>query len=113
MTDEENEFIGFEELETAKSDPDNKEEAEEETEEIESDDTRAVAGLPLDVIEEAIGYGLSSSDIERLGSEENIANVLAILDRQIEKSAKSTKSDMDDDDDDDDPFADPDENTGS
>ena len=100
MTEEENEFIGFEEPETAKSDPDTKEEETEEveeTEETESDDTRAVAGLPLDVIEEAIGYGLLSSDIERLGSEENIANVLAILDRQI----------------DDDPFADPDENTGS
>jgi len=116
MTEEENEFIGFEEPETAKSDPDTKEEETEEveeTEETESDDTRAVAGLPLDVIEEAIGYGLLSSDIERLGSEENIANVLAILDRQIETAAKSTNSDTDTGDDDDDPFADPDENTGS
>lgn len=69
------------------------------------------AKLPLDVIEEAIGYGLTSREIESLGSEENIAAVLAILDRQID-STGNRASDSVFGDDDDDPFAEPDENTG-
>jgi hypothetical protein len=53
---------------------------------IASDEGRA--NLPLDVIEEAIGYGLTSREIESLGSDSVFG------------------------DDDDDPFAEPDENTG-
>lgn len=68
------------------------------------------ANLPLDVIEEAIGYGLTSREIESLGSEDNIAAVLAILDRQIDStSTKESDSVFGDDDD---PFAEPDEHTG-
>lgn len=75
-----------------------------------ADDKGTTASLPLDVIEEAIGYGLTSREIESLGSEENIAAVLAILDRQID-SANTKQSDSVFDEDDD-PFAEPDENSG-
>ena len=73
-----------------------------------SDEGRA--NLPLDVIEEAIGYGLTSREIESLGSEDNIAAVLAILDRQID-STNTRESDSVFGDDDD-PFAEPDEDSG-
>jgi len=69
--------------------------------------------LPLDVIEEAIGYGLSSKEIEELGSEENIAKVLAILDRQMEAEPATQESSDSVFGDDDDPFADPDANAGA
>ncbi len=79
----------------------------------ESNDPEEKATLPLDVIEEAIGYGLTSVEIEELGSEENIAKVLAILDRQIDtKPATQESSDSVFGDDDEDPFADPDANAG-
>jgi hypothetical protein len=87
------------------------EETGEEEESVESNDREVASSLPLDVIEEAIGYGLTAREIERLGSEDNIAAVLAILDRQIE-TAKPSKSDSVFGDDDD-PFADPDENSGA
>lgn len=90
---------------------DNTEGEEEEGYEYESNEPEGAANLPLDVIEEAIGYGLTSSEIEGLGSEDNIAAVLAILDRKIESTADTSPSDSVYDDDDD-PFADPDENTG-
>lgn len=76
---------------------------------VSNDDGRA--NLPLDVIEEAIGYGLTSREIESLGSEDSIAAVLAILDRQID-STNTKQSDSVFGEDDDDPFAEPDENTG-
>lgn len=80
----------------------------------ESNDPEEKATLPLDVIEEAIGYGLTSVEIEELGSEENIAKVLAILDRQIDtKPATQESSDSVFGDDDEDPFADPDANAGA
>ena len=78
----------------------------------ESNDPGEKATLPLDVIEEAIGYGLTSSEIEALGSEENIAKVLAILDRQIEAAPAVQESSESVFGDDDDPFADPDDNPG-
>ena len=83
---------------------------EEDGEEVEADDPEVVANLPLDVIEEAVGYGLKSEEIQALGSEENIAAVLAILDRQMD----TVKADASDSafNDEDDPFAEPDENTG-
>tara|TARA_Y100000004_G_scaffold164609_2_gene194871 strand:+ start:5706 stop:6539 length:834 start_codon:yes stop_codon:yes gene_type:complete len=86
------------------------EELEEEDGEVESDEPEVVANLPLDVIEEAVGYGLKSEEIQALGSEENIAAVLAILDRQMD----TVKADVSDSafNDEDDPFAEPDENTG-
>ena len=87
----------------------------EETEEVEehSDDEAAVvAQLPLDVIEEAVGYGLTSKEIEQLGSEDNIAAVLQILDRRHDDTTGETPSEGVSVDDSDDPFADPDENTG-
>mgnify|MGYP003116871970 CR=1 FL=1 len=85
-------------------------EEEEDGEEVESDEPEVVANLPLDVIEEAVGYGLKSEEIQALGSEENIAAVLAILDRQMD----TVKADASDSafNDEDDPFAEPDENTG-
>lgn len=90
------------------------EEEEEVVEEEESNDPEEKATLPLDVIEEAIGYGLTSTEIEELGSEENIAKVLAILDRQIDtKPATQESSDSVFGDDDEDPFADPDANAGA
>lgn len=85
-------------------------EEEELDEEVVANDG-GVANLPLDVIEEAIGYGLTSREIESLGSEDSIAAVLAILDRQID-SANTKQSDSVFGEDDDDPFAEPDENTG-
>ncbi len=85
-------------------------EEEEGDQEVDADGT-GKANLPLDVIEEAIGYGLTSREIESLGSEDNIAAVLAILDRQID-STTTKQSDSVFGDDDDDPFAEPDENTG-
>jgi len=98
------------------SDSDEMEEAAEVGEEeelneevVSNDDGRA--NLPLDVIEEAIGYGLTSREIESLGSEDSIAAVLAILDRQID-STNTKQSDSVFGEDDDDPFAEPDENTG-
>lgn len=87
------------------------EDIDEDDEEV-TNDRKGVSNLPLDVIEEAIGYGLTSREIESLGSEENIAAVLAILDRQID-TAKTGSSDSVFGDDSDDPFADPDENTGA
>jgi hypothetical protein len=86
------------------------EEGGEEEESVESNGGKVNSKLSLDVIEEAIGYGLTSQEIESLGSEDNIAAVLAILDRQID-SANSSRRDSDNGDDDD-PFADPEENTG-
>jgi len=85
-----------------------------ETEEVieESNDTEEKETLSLDVIEEAIGYGLTSSEIEALGSEENIAKVLAILDRKIEAAPAVKESSDSVYDDDDDPFADPDVDAG-
>ena len=85
-------------------------EEEDSNEEVVADDG-GEANLPLDVIEEAIGYGLTSREIESLGSEDNIAAVLAILDRQID-STSTKQSDSVFGEDDDDPFAEPDENTG-
>jgi hypothetical protein len=85
---------------------------EEEETDVEPNDGKVASNLPIDVIEEAVGYGLTARDIERLGSEDNIAAVLAILDRQID-SAKPKRSDSVFGDDDDDPFADPDENPGA
>jgi hypothetical protein len=85
---------------------------EEEETDVEPNDGKVASNLPIDVIEEAVGYGLTAQDIERLGSEDNIAAVLAILDRQID-SAKPKRSDSVFGDDDDDPFADPDENPGA
>lgn len=83
---------------------------QEEEEEVDPNDKGGTATLPLDVIEEAIGYGLTSQEIESLGSEENISAVLAILDRQIDSaSTKQSDSVFGDDDD---PFAEPDENSG-
>ena len=101
---------------TEDSDSDEMEEAAEVGEEEELDEEVVAsdggkANLPLDVIEEAIGYGLTSREIESLGSEDNIAAVLAILDRQID-STGNRASDSVFGDDDDDPFAEPDENTG-
>jgi len=88
------------------------EDAPDEVEEVLSDDTpEPAAGLPLDVIEEAIGYGLTSNEIKELGSEENIAAVLQILDRTQTESVSEQSSDTADDDFDD-PFADPDDDTG-
>jgi hypothetical protein len=114
MIDDKNEFEGFEEPDTDNAET----EAEEIDEEIEQpekvaelDDSEDVAMLSLDVIEEAIGYGLTAQEIKRLGSEDNIALILAIMDRQIETAANAEKSESAYDDDDD-PFADPDENTG-
>ena len=78
----------------------------------ESNESEEKETLPLDVIEEAIGYGLTSSEIEALGSEENIAKVLAILDRQIEAAPAAQESSDSVFGDDDDPFADPDANAG-
>jgi hypothetical protein len=73
-----------------------------------------VAGLPLDVIEEAVGYGLTSEEIKVLKSEDNIAAVLSILDRVGEHtSTGSTGAYSGADDSYDDPYADPDENTGA
>ena len=61
--------------------------------------------LPVDVIEEAVGYGLTSSDIEKLGTEENIAAVLEILDRQEKPIPSDSGSSLEADDEDDfDPF---------
>lgn len=85
-------------------------------EEEESDDSevtsdrKGASNLPLDVIEEAIGYGLTSREIESLGSEENIAAVLAILDRQMETAGTKQSDSVFGDDDD--PFAEPDDNSG-
>jgi len=119
MIEEEILFEGFEAPETDDTEPETDaevEEIEEETEQPEtadeSEDTEGVAMLPLDVIEEAIGYGLTAQEIERLGTEENIASVLAIMDRQIDTSAKSEQGESDFSDDDD-PFADPDEDSGA
>lgn len=120
MADEKDEFAGFEEPEMEDTKP---EEEVEEVEEAEVDDdqpevvdesneSNGAAMLPLDVIEEAIGYGLTAEEIERLGSEENIASVLAIMDRQIETSANTTNGD-DVFSDEDDPFADPDDDSGA
>lgn len=82
------------------------EEAEEEIQPVEEIAEEPVNALPVDVIEEAVGYGLTSKDIERLGSEENIAAVLEILDRQ-ETSPSSDSSTLGSDDEDDfDPFDD-------
>lgn len=86
-------------------------EIEEESDEGEEpNDAEVVASLPIDVIEEAVGYGLNAQEIERLGSEENIAAVLAILDRQMD-SAKTDNSESVYGDDED-PFAEPDEHSG-
>ena len=66
--------------------------------------------LPVDVIEEAVGYGLTSSDIEKLGTEENIAAVLEILDRQEKPIPSDSGSSLEADDEDDfDPFGEGDE----
>ncbi len=97
---------GSEEMEEA---PEVGEEEELDEEVVASDGGEA--NLPLDVIEEAIGYGLTSREIESLGSEDNIAAVLAILDRQID-STSTKQSDSVFGEDDNDPFAEPDENTG-
>jgi len=79
-------------------------------EEEETNDEEVVASLPIDVIEEAVGYGLNAQDIEQLGSEENIAAVLAILDRQMETTQTDNSESVYGDDDD--PFAEPDDNSG-
>ncbi len=116
MSEQENP-LNFEEptdggLVAASSETEEAEEIEEEIAEEESPNNEAsAAALPLDVIEEAIGYGLTSIEIEELGSEENIAAVLAILDRQIETTAKQDSSDSVYGEDDD-PFADSDDNAG-
>lgn len=99
-----------EEEETEDAEVEEEEQEEDEEVEVVSNDKGDAASLPLDVIEEAIGYGLTSREIESLGSEENIAAVLAILDRQIDStSTKESDSVFGDDDD---PFAEPDENSG-
>jgi hypothetical protein len=88
---------------------------EEDLDEVDEEVTsgrKGASNLPLDVIEEAIGYGLTSREIENLGSEENIAAVLAILDRQMD-AANSRNSDSVFGDDSDDPFADSEVNTGA
>ena len=85
-------------------------EVEEPTQEEETNDEEVVASLPIDVIEEAVGYGLNAQDIERLGSEENIAAVLAILDRQMESAGTDNSESVYGDDED--PFAEPDDNSG-
>tara|TARA_R100001443_G_scaffold115926_1_gene134892 strand:+ start:549 stop:1436 length:888 start_codon:yes stop_codon:yes gene_type:complete len=105
-----------EEVEDVEEEEASSEEAEEvQTEEAEpeiiSETPNEAASLPLDVIEEAIGYGLTSSEIEELGSEENIAAVLQILDRQIDNTATDEPSDSVYGDDED-PFVDSDENPG-
>ena len=88
------------------------EDVPDEVEEVVAEDTpEPAAGLPLDVIEEAIGYGLTSKEIEELGSEENIAAVLQILDRTQTETVSEVSSETADDDFDD-PFADPDDDTG-
>ena len=88
------------------------EEETEDTEESTTSNKGDAANLPLDVIEEAIGYGLTSSEIEELGSEDNIAAVLAILDRKMDTADDTSSSDSVYDDDDD-QFADSDENPGA
>tara|TARA_R100000655_G_scaffold50244_2_gene87807 strand:+ start:1007 stop:1840 length:834 start_codon:yes stop_codon:yes gene_type:complete len=88
------------------------EDVPDEVEEVVAEDTpEPAAGLPLDVIEEAIGYGLTSKEIEELGSEENIAAVLQILDRTQTETVSEESSETADDDFDD-PFADPDDDAG-
>jgi len=88
------------------------EDVPDEVEEVVAEDTpEPAAGLPLDVIEEAIGYGLTSKEIEELGSEENIAAVLQILDRTQTETVSEVSSETADDDFDD-PFADPDDDAG-
>ena len=88
------------------------EDVPDEVEEVVAEDTpEPAAGLPLDVIEEAIGYGLTSKEIEELGSEENIAAVLQILDRTQTETVSEVSSETADDDFDD-PFADPDDDSG-
>ena len=88
------------------------EDVPDEVEEVVAEDTpEPEAGLPLDVIEEAIGYGLTSKEIEELGSEENIAAVLQILDRTQTETVSEESSETADDDFDD-PFADPDDDAG-
>ena len=88
------------------------EEVEEVIEEQPDDEATVVAQLPLDVIEEAVGYGLTSKEIEQLGSEDNIAAVLQILDRRHDDTTEEVQSEATVGDDPDDPFADPEENTG-
>lgn len=100
----------------AESAPEELEEIEEENEAEEKtsdDEATIVAKLPIDVIEEAVGYGLTSQEIERLGSEENIAAVLQILDRRHDDTIEKSPGEVVSRDDFDDPFADPDENTGT
>ena len=100
------------ESEELEENTDLEEETESNVEEnFDTNDKEPAANLPLDVIEEAIGYGLTSTEIESLGSEDNIAAVLAILDRKIESTADTSSSDSVYDEDED-PFADPDENAG-
>ena len=88
------------------------EEVEEVIEEQPDDEATVVAQLPLDVIEEAVGYGLTSKEIEQLGSEDNIAAVLQIIDRRHDDTTEEVQSEATVGDDPDDPFADPEENTG-
>ena len=81
---------------------------------VETEEAAEVVGesepLPVDVIEEAVGYGLTSSDIEKLGTEENISAVLEILDRQEKPTpSESGSSSGPDDEDDFDPFGEDDE----
>lgn len=63
--------------------------------------------IPIDVIEEAVGYGLTTADIKKLGTEENISAVLSILDRQEGASSIGSSTALGDEEDDDfDPFDD-------
>ena len=123
MADKENkdEQLNFEEPEDGGMMPDipieeeeeEEEELQETTEIIADDDGETIAaGLPLDVIEEAVGYGLTSEEIKALKSEDNIAAVLSILDRVGEQSSDSARGGSSASDDYDDPYADPDENSG-
>jgi len=91
--------------------PDEEEMHESGEEEIENEEEEnalepTAVNIPIDVIEEAVGYGLTTEDIEKLGTEENISAVLSILDRQdgISNSIGSPAALGNEDDDDFDPF---------
>lgn len=84
-------------------------EVEEKTVETPDNQGAVAAQLPLDVIEEAVGYGLTSKEIEQLGSEDNIAAVLQILDRRHDDSIGKPNGEVVSVDEIIDPFADPDE----